>query len=365
VSENAIQARFRATLGAFALDAAFKAPARGFTALFGPSGCGKTTILRCVAGLVRLADGYFALEDDVWQDKARFRPPHQRAVGLVFQEASLFSHMSVRDNLLYGYRRAVARGTVEQIKFDDVVALLGIANLLGRSPRRLSGGERQRVAVGRALLSQPKLLLMDEPLSGLDRLTKEDILPYFERLHASLKVPVLYVSHDLGEVERLADHVVLLERGGVVGAGTLRDMQCDPASPLARQPEAAVSLDARIEAHDQAYGLTTLAVQGGALLVPELDGAVGEVRRIRVRASDVSLAREAPVASSILNSLPARVLASDADGRGQINVLIGLGPDGSGDRLLSRVTRKSWDRLAMTTGSPVQAQIKSVALALS
>ena len=361
--DETIRARFRGQLGAFALDAVFETPARGFTALFGPSGCGKTTVLRCAAGLTRLADGYFSLGDEIWQDGAQFRPPFARAVGYVFQEASLFAHMSVRQNLLYGYRRARARDAQQHIKFDDVVGLLGVETLLERSPRRLSGGERQRVAVGRALLSQPKLLLMDEPLAALDRLSKDDILPYFEKLHATLAVPVLYVSHDLAEVERLADHIVLLDRGRVVAAGALRDVQCDPASLLARQPEAAVSLDATIEAHDVAYGLTKLAVKGGTLLVPEVEGAPGSARRIRVRASDVSLAREQTPTSSILNSLPARVLASGSDGRRQVNVLIGLGTDGDGERLLCRVTLKSWERLAIGPGSAVQAQIKSVALA--
>jgi molybdate transport system ATP-binding protein len=360
--DGTIAARFRGQLGAFALDASFETPAQGFTALFGPSGCGKTTLLRCAAGLTRLPDGYFSLGNEIWQDGEQFRPPYARAIGYVFQEASLFAHLSVRQNLLYGYRRAVANGSQQHIKFDDVVGLLGVETLLERSPRRLSGGERQRVAVGRALLSQPKLLLMDEPLAALDRFSKDDILPYFEKLHAALAVPVLYVSHDLAEVERLADYIVLLERGRVVAAGALRDIQCDPGSPLARQPEAAVSLDGKIEAHDAAYGLTRLSVAGGTLLVPELDDAVGTIKRIRVRASDVSLARDAPTASSIINSLPARVLSSDSTGRHQVNVLIGLGADGAGARLLSRVTLKSWERLAIAPGSPVQAQIKGVAL---
>jgi molybdate transport system ATP-binding protein len=359
---DAIRARFRGQLGAFALEAIFETPAQGFTALFGPSGCGKTTVLRCAAGLARLPNSYFAFRDEVWQDGREFRPPHARAVGFVFQEPSLFAHMSVRQNLLYGFRRAAAQGPA-QIQFDDVVGLLGLEKLLERSPQRLSGGERQRVAVGRALLSQPKLLLMDEPLAALDRLAKEEILPYFEKLHASLAVPVLYVSHDLSEVERLADHTVLMERGRVIAAGPLRDLQCDPKSPLAHQPDAAVSLDAAIEAHDDAYGLTRLALKGGSLLVPELDDPIGKVKRIRVRASDVSLAHDVPTGSSIINSLPARVIASASGARSQIIVLVGLGPDGKGERLLSRVTLKSWERLAIGPGSAVQVQIKAVALA--
>jgi molybdate transport system ATP-binding protein len=359
---DVIRARFRGRLGAFALDAAFETPARGLTALFGPSGCGKTTLLRCAAGLARFADGYFAVADDVWQDETQFRPAHQRPIGVVFQEASLFTHLSVRRNLLYGYRRAIAQGANEEIRFDDVIELLGITRLLERSTRDLSGGERQRVAIGRALLSQPKLLLMDEPLSALDRLTKDDILPYLEKLHGALAIPVLYVTHDLSEVERLADQIVLIDHGHVIASGSLTEVQGNPALPLARRPEAAVSLDARIEAHDTIYGLTKVAVRGASLLLPEVAGAIGEIRRIRVGASDVSLARSAPADSSILNCLPARVLGHVVDERHQINVSIGLGADGAGDKLLSRVTRKSWDTLQLQTGSQVYAQIKGVAL---
>jgi molybdate transport system ATP-binding protein len=361
-ADDAIRARFRGHLGAFTLDAAFETQARGFTALFGPSGCGKTTLLRCAAGLEQFADGYFAVGDDVWQDGAQFRPAHRRPIGVVFQEASLFAHLSVRRNLLYGQRRAMAQGANEEIRFDDVIELLGITHLLERSTRDLSGGERQRVAIGRALLSQPKLLLMDEPLSALDRLTKEDILPYLEKLHASLAIPVLYVTHDLSEVERLADHIVLIERGRVIAAGMLADIQSNPALPLARIPEASVSLSARIEAHDESYGLTKLGVRGATLFIPQLAGAIGETLRIRVCASDVSLARSVPTASSILNILPAQVLGHALEERNQVSVSIGLGSDGAGDKLLSRITRKSWDTLQLQAGSPVYAQIKGVAL---
>ncbi len=361
-SGKTIRARFRGRFGAFALDAAFETPARGFTALFGPSGCGKTTLLRCAAGLARFADGYFALGDDVWQDATQFRPTYRRPIGVVFQEASLFAHLSVRRNLLYGQRRALAQGASREIRFDDVIELLGITRLLDRSTRDLSGGERQRVAIGRALLSQPKLLLMDEPLSALDRFTKDDILPYLEKLHASLAIPVLYVTHDLAEVERLADHIVLIEHGHVIAAGLLTEVQGNPALPLARMPEAAVSLDASIEAHDTTYGLTKVAVRGASLLMPQVAGAIGEIRRIRVGASDVSIARNAPTESSILNTLPARVLGHVLEGGTQVNVSIGLGSDGAGDKLLSRITRKSWDSLQLQVGSTVYAQIKGVAL---
>jgi molybdate transport system ATP-binding protein len=357
-----IVARFRGGLGAFALDAEFEAPMRGVTALFGPSGCGKTTLLRCVAGLQRMNDGYLSIGGEIWQDCAAFRPAYERSIGYVFQEASLFPHLSVRRNLLYGHRRAMRRGTEEATRFDDVVALLGIQGLLDRAPLRLSGGERQRVAIGRALLAQPRLLLMDEPLAGLDRLSKDEILPYLEALHATLSIPVLYVSHDIAEVERLADHLVLLEAGRVVVSGPLPDLQADPALPVARLPEASVVLDATVIHYDPEYGLTSLAVDQGTIMVPGRHGGEGTARRVRVRASDVSLAREHPGPSTILNVLPAWVAAAEPQDAAQVNVVVRLGAAGQGARLLARVTRKSWEALGARPGDAVHAQVKSVAL---
>lgn len=357
-----LEARFRGRVGAFALDVAFTAPARGVTALFGPSGCGKTTVLRCVAGLRRVEDGHFALDGEVWQEGDQFRPPHRRPIGYVFQEASLFPHLSVRANLLYGHRRTVGRGVAETIGVDEVVGLLGLGALLDRATPHLSGGERQRVAVGRALLSQPKLLLMDEPLAALDRFSKDDILPYLERLHDALSVPVLYVSHDIAEVERLADHLVLLETGRVTAAGPLRDLQADPTLPIARMPEAGVTLPASVESFDSAYGLATLALEGGRLLVPGAAESPGTARRVRIAASDVSLTLEPPRGSTILNALPARVLSAEAQDGVQTMVAVALGADGGGARLLARVTRKSWDALGLAPGRAVFAQIKGVAL---
>jgi molybdate transport system ATP-binding protein len=361
-SKGAIVARFRGRLGAFVLDAAFEAPMRGVTALFGPSGCGKSTMLRCVAGLQTLRDGYLSIGDEVWQDGPDFRPPHHRSVGYVFQEASLFPHLSVRRNLLYGYRRAVRHSGAEATRFDDVVALLGMDGLLDRSPLRLSGGERQRVAIGRALLAQPRLLLMDEPLAGLDRLSKDEILPYLEALHTTLSIPILYVSHDLAEVERLADHLVLMQAGRVVVSGPLQDLQADPALPIARLREASVALDASVADYDPEYGLTTLAIDGGTIVVPGQYGAPGTLQRVRVGASDVSLARQPPGPSTILNVLPARVAAAERHDAAQMNVVVRLGVAGQGARLLARITRKSWQALAFTPGDLVHAQVKSVAL---
>jgi molybdate transport system ATP-binding protein len=355
-------ARFRGTLGAFEVDAAFEAPMRGVTALFGPSGCGKTTVLRCIAGLQMLDEGYLSVGGDIWQDEVAFRQPWERALGYVFQEASLFPHLSVRRNLLYGQRRALRAGAREATRFDEVVSLLGIEPLLERAPLRLSGGERQRVAVGRALLAQPRLLLMDEPLAGLDRLSKDEILPYFEALHAALSIPILYVSHDIAEVERLADHLVLMEDGRVIASGALQDLQTSPELPIARLPEAAVVLDATVTSHDHEYHLSTLAVDGGKITVPGRYGSLGTLQRVRVGASDVSLARQRPGPSTILNVLAARVVAIQRQDAAIVNVVVRLGADGQGARLLARVTRKSWEGLDVGPGDLVHAQVKSVAL---
>jgi molybdate transport system ATP-binding protein len=212
---DAVEGQFAGRLGVFRLDAAFTLPAKGITALSGPSGSGKTTLLRCIAGLARL-DGRLTVAGEVWQDERRFLAPHRRPVGVVFQETSLLSHLSVRGNLLYGARRTSAKA---EVGLDDTVDLLGLGPLLARSTANLSGGERQRVALGRALLSQPRLLLMDEPLSSLDAGSKAEILPYLERLHRTLAIPALYISHDAGEIARLADRVLLMRDGQVLPSG--------------------------------------------------------------------------------------------------------------------------------------------------
>jgi molybdate transport system ATP-binding protein len=362
-ASHAIRAEFRGTIGKFALDAGFTAPAKGVTALFGPSGCGKTTVLRCIAGLLRI-NGVCEIDGEVWQDQnGAFLPTHKRPLGYVFQEASLFQHLSVRRNLLFGAPRHDSDGTKGGIVFDEVVELLGITRLLDRSPRNLSGGERQRVAIGRALLSQPKLLLMDEPLSALDRATKNEILPFLERLRDHLNLPVVYITHDIAEVERLADQMVLMDKGHVIGAGPLEDLQSDPSLPLAAARDAAVSFEGVVQSSEEAYGLVTLKLRGGVLTAPARPAPVGDRRRVRVIASDVSLTRETPGPSSILNVLPARIVSMKPLDTNEVVVVVALGADGSGARLLSRMMRKSWGELGLAEGVTVYAQVKAVALA--
>ena len=362
-----IEARFAGEQGAFRLEVAFSAPARGVTALFGPSGCGKTTVLRCMAGLQHMP-GTLRVGSEVWQDSSAdlFRKPHLRDTGYVFQEANLFAHLSVRDNLLFGARRSKATATGAAVDFDHICKLLNIVPLLDRSPVSLSGGERQRVAVGRALLSKPQILLMDEPLSALDQQTKNDILPYFEALHEELAIPVIYVTHDMREVERLADTLVLMESGRVLASGQLEALQSDPALPLLTAPDAAVTLEGTIRETEEQYSLTHFDIAGGSLAASGLQGEKGERKRLRIAASDVSFTRTAPEATTILNILPAVIAAVERHGDGpQVDVIVRLGPDGGGARILGRITRKSLEVLALAVGDLVYAQIKGVAIASS
>jgi len=361
-ADQKIRAEFRSTLGNFTLDTSFDAPIKGVTALFGPSGCGKTVVLRCIAGLIRVKDGYFNIGGEIWQDRDQtFIPTYQRPLGYVLQEASLFPHLSVRRNLLFGApRQQPADRPV--IDFDEVVDLLGIRHLLDRSPRNLSGGEGQRVGMCRALLTQPKLLLMDEPLSALDRKTKSEILPFIEKLRDHFSLPIFYVTHDMTEVERLADHMVLLERGHIVASAALSELQSDPSSPLAASREAAVTLKGVVEASDPEFGVASVSVPGGMLIAPPPPPPVGEPRRIRILASDVSLAREKPSRSSILNVLPGRVVAMKPLDGYEALVVVALGDNGEGARLLSRMTQKSWTELGLAEGQKVYAQVKYVSL---
>jgi molybdate transport system ATP-binding protein len=340
-------------VGSFALDVGFEAPAAGVTALFGPSGSGKTTLLRAIAGLERLS-GRCALGDTVWQDARRFVPTHRRAIGYVFQEPSLFPHLSVRENLTFGLKRAGAGG----VSLPEIVDLLGIERLLPRAPAKLSGGERQRVSLGRALLSQPKLLLLDEPMSALDRAAKEEILPYFEALHQALAIPILLVSHDIGEVERLAERIVVLNDGRAVAAGPLNDMLLGEALGVRRSRDAAAVLGARVVAFDAGDGLSELDLFGQRLLVAGAAGPQGSMVRVRIAARDVSLAVEEPSETTILNRLRARIIGIEPLEGADATVTLDLG----GGLMLARVTRRSVRALGLSAGQPVFAQVKGVSL---
>ncbi len=342
----------------FSMQVSLELPGRGVTALFGHSGSGKTTILRFVAGLERHPNGYLEVNGDVWQDDARgiFLPTHQRALGYVFQEASLFSHLSVRGNLDFVLKRTANQGAA---LFDHVLALLGIAHLLDRATADLSGGERQRVAIARALLTQPKILLMDEPLAALDARRKEEVLPYLERIHAELDIPMLYVSHSAEEVARLADHVVLLDEGRVLASGPAADTlaRLDLSNGLA--DDAGVLVDGTVNGFDDMYGLVHLDAAGGTWYVAHDALALGTRLRLRVLARDVSLALARPDDSSVLNLVQATVAAT-WPANTPAHVIVKL--DAGGTALLARITRRSYDQLQLADGRSVWAQVKAVAL---
>ena len=349
----------RHDFGAFTLDVAFSAPP-GVTALFGRSGSGKTTVVNAVAGLLRPQTGRVVVDDTVLLDteKGLFLPPHRRRIGYVFQEGRLFPHLTVRQNLQFG-RWFAPRGARTE-STERIVSLLGIGHLLDRRPGALSGGEKQRVAIGRALLSGPDLLLMDEPLAALDEARKEEILPYLERLRDETQVPILYVSHSIAEVARLATTIVALEGGKLVRAAPAAEVLADPrAVPLVGVREAGAILTAHVVAGAAEDGLTELAVSGGRLHLPGIAAEPGASMRLRIRAHDIILATEPPSGLSALNILPA-VVTDVHEGEGP-GAAIGL--ISGEDRLLARITRRSVRAMKLAPGVACYAILKSTAVA--
>jgi len=345
-------------VGAFALDIHFTSGS-GLTALFGRSGAGKTMTVNAIAGLVRPQRGRIVVDGTVLLDTGSGVrvPAHRRRIGYVFQESRLFPHLSVRHNLLFG--RWFLPRSAAAARFDEVVELLGIAALLDRRPGRLSGGERQRVAIGRALLAGPRLLLMDEPLASLDAKRKDEILPYLEKLRDEAGVPIVYVSHSIAEVSRLADTIVLISDGRVHAVGPVEEvMGRAELYPLTGRFEAGAVLAAEIAAHDSRYGLTELAGGFGHLTVQHLDMPVGTTLRVRIRARDVILATDPPTGLSALNVLKGEVEALVPIEGAALEVQLRLG----GERLLARVTRRSGEALGLAPGRTIYAVIKTVAL---
>lgn len=340
----------------FALDVAFDAPESGVTALFGPSGCGKTSILAAVAGLLRPQEGRVAIGGEVVLDTARgiALPPERRRCAVVFQDARLFPHLSVETNLRYGLRRAPH--DADGPSFDEVVALLGIDHLLARRPGGLSGGERQRVALGRALLARPRLLLMDEPLAALDAARRAEVLPFLARLRDVARLPILYVTHALDEVDALADHLVLLEHGRVLADGPVTTLAARTDLPLAARRDAGVLLDCMVGAAPL-DGLARLDFAGGALVTTLHPGAPGTRLRVRVRARDIAVAIEEPRGISTQNILRATLTDIQPAGEGQeVFLRLAIGPS----TLLARITRDSVRRLALRPGMPLWALVKAV-----
>ena len=351
-----IEARFCIDQGDFSLDVDLSLPSSGVTSLFGPSGCGKTTLIRAIAGLDRHPDGFLKVGDETWQDRNHFLPVHQRPLGYVFQESSLFEHLNVMRNLKYGVKRVEKGG--RNVSLDKAIDLLEIGGLLERMPNTLSGGERQRVAIARALAVSPKLLLLDEPLAAVDVTRKHEIIPYIESLHRELDIPTIHVSHLPEEVARLADHLILMDGGRVIASGDVHDVFTRLDLPLAHGFDAASIIEAEVTGHDEDYQLTRLAFAGGAIMMTRLALSVGQSARLRLAARDVSLTLEHQSNTSILNIIPVTVDAIELTGDAQVTVRLLA----TGQPILACITRKSADQLDLKPGKQVFAQIKSIAL---
>lgn len=334
---TAIAIRHHVTHGEFTLDIDTSIPDRGITGVFGESGSGKTTLLRCIAGLER-------------STPVESVPAHKRRIGFVFQEPQLFSHLSVRRNIEYGLRRSREEG----VRLEAVAELLEIDKLLDRSTTDLSGGEAQRVSIARVLCQSPRLILMDEPLSSLDERRKSDVLPYLDRLHTESAVPIIYVSHNIDEVCRLSDHLLILDQGSLAAEGELQAVLSRTDLPQLHGANAGAVVYAEQVEHDREFDLTEFEFSGGRLLAA---GSFDSGRvRLRIKASDVSLSRDRAESSTILNILPCTIVAIDAESAAVNLVRLQLG----GDYLLARVTRRSSEALDLQVGDEVFAQIKSV-----
>ncbi|MDH5751843.1 MAG: molybdenum ABC transporter ATP-binding protein [Deltaproteobacteria bacterium] len=341
----------------FSLDASLTIPDRGLTGIFGPSGSGKTTLLRCIAGLERAGRGELTVDGETWQDEQGrvFLPPWKRPIGFVFQEPRLFAHLSVRENLLFGQKRKHPGDALVTEK--QVVEMLGIGSLLARKPDSLSGGEQQRVAIGRALLTNPKLVLMDEPLTGLDRARKEEVMPFLERLHRELEMPVIMVSHHLEELIRLADALVMMEQGRIGASGPLAEMLTRLDSPLAREDNAISVVEGVVTRREPEYGLVWLETPFGPLALADCGEPEGTPLRANIKARDVSICLERPGKTSILNIIPATVVElAGVEGQRMVKL------DAAGVPLLARITARSASSLGLRPGLRVFAQVKTVSL---
>lgn len=357
-----LQARFKLAYGGFNLDVDLDVPAEGVTVVYGPSGCGKTTLLRCLAGLEKAPAGFCKMGEEVWQDgpRAIFVPPYRRPIGTVFQEPRLFPHLTVRANLLYGFNRTPL--DKRRIQLDQIVDLMGLEHLLGRGLKGLSGGEQQRIAIGRALLTSPSLLLMDEPLANLDARRKLEILPFLARLRADLRLPIVYVSHSINEVLQLVNTLVLMENGAVAACGPINDVMSQPGvlGHFGQLP-AGTAIETIVAEHDRQFGLTRLEHAGQSLFVPRQSIPVGQGLRLYILAKDVSIVLDRQTArTSVLNILEARIAEILDDGPEGFSAKIKLDIGGP---LLATITKKSLAGLGLRPGQKVFAHIKAVKLA--
>lgn len=350
-----IRLRYALARSGFELDIAADIPLHGVTGVYGVSGAGKTTLLRCIAGLEQADEGELVVDGQRWQGPGYSLPANQREIAYVFQEPRLFSHLTVRENIEYGWRR---RRRDDGVAIDAVVQLLGLGDLLQRRPAGLSGGEAQRVAIARALLRSPRFVLMDEPLASLDDARKAEILPFLERLPAELSLPVIYVSHNIDEICRLCDHLLVLDDGRLAASGALQSVLVDLNIPALAGDEASSVIAGTIAGFDAEYELTEIEFTGGRLWLPGILGTKGDALRLRIRASDVSLNRDRAVRSTILNLLEV-VIEDVQDTRGPTQLVkLAVGQE----RLVARITRRSLEELELQPGDTVVAQIKAAAV---
>ena len=350
-----IECKIKIQLESFMLDANFSIPDRGITVVFGPSGSGKTTLLRAIAGLEKSDKGFLKIGDSVWQKGENFLPTHKRQIGYVFQDAALFDHLDVKGNLNFVIKRAIG---LKEDFIESIHNLLEIKTLLNRKTTQLSGGERQRVAIARALLTNPKILLLDEPLSALDLKRKNEILPYLDSIHNDLEIPILYVTHSQDEMSRLADHLLLIEDGNIVGSGPVNDMLTRFDMPLSHGGDAVSIIEAEVLKRDSEFNLIHLDFLGGQFIVPDNSFPVQTKVRIRVVARDVSLTKSKQVDTSILNIFPAMVQEIVNEGEAQVMVRLQI----KDTIVLACITRKSSYKLRLEKGSEVFVQVKSVAI---
>mgnify|MGYP003968942673 FL=1 len=350
-----IECKIKIHLESFILDANFSIPDRGITVVFGPSGSGKTTLLRAIAGLEKSDKGFLKIGDSVWQEGGNFLATHKRQIGYVFQDASLFDHLDVKGNLNFVIKRAVG---LKEDFIESIHNLLEIKSLLNRRTTQLSGGERQRVAIARALLTNPKILLLDEPLSALDMKRKNEILPYLDSIHNDLEIPILYVTHSQSEMSRLADHLLLIEDGHIIGSGPVNDMLTRFDMPLSHGAEAVSIIEAKVVGCEAKFNLMHLEFLGGQFVVPDNGFPVQTKVRIRVVARDVSLTKSKQVDTSILNIFPATVQETVPEGEAQVMVRLEI----KETILLACITRKSSYNLRLNKGTKVFVQVKSVAI---
>ena len=350
-----IECKIKIQLESFTLDANFSIPDRGITVVFGPSGSGKTTLLRAIAGLEKSDDGFLKIGDSVWQKGENFLPTHKRQIGYVFQDAALFDHLDVKGNLNFVVKRVIG---LKEDFIESIHNLLEIKTLLNRTTSQLSGGERQRVAIARALLTNPKILLLDEPLSALDLKRKNEILPYLDSIHNDLEIPILYVTHSQDEMSRLADHLLLIEDGNIIGSGPVNDMLTRFDMPLSHGGDAVSIIEAEVLKRDSEFNLMHLDFLGGQFIVPDNGFPVQTKVRIRVVARDVSLTKSKQVDTSILNIFPAMVQEIVNEGEAQVMIRLQI----KETILLACITRKSSYKLRLEKGSEVFVQVKSVAI---